>query len=151
MTTAEARPTDDPAVQPALAAIHHVGITVTDLEASAVWYERVFGFRRQFQVQHFGSDAGGYTIVLGPPDSSFTLGLDHHPANPGDGFDATRTGLDHLSFAVASVEALHAWVAHLHSQDVPNSGVYDMDGFPVSLVTFCDPDGVQLELIASHG
>ena len=39
--------------------------------------------------------------------------------------------LDHLSFAVASVETLHAWVAHLYSQDVPNSGVYDMEGFSV--------------------
>ncbi len=151
MTTAEARPINDPVVQPALTAIHHAGITVTNVETSAAWYERVLGFRRQFQVGHFRSDAGGYTIVLGPPDSSFTLGVDHHPANPGDGFDATRTGLDHLSFAVTSVEALHAWVAHLHSQGVPNSGVYDMEGFPLSLVTFCDPDGVQLELIATDG
>ncbi|WP_445189915.1 VOC family protein [Pseudonocardia sp. Cha107L01] len=56
----------------------------------------------------------------------------------------------HLSFQVASVDALHAWVAHLNSQDVTNSGVYPMEGFPLSLVTFRDPDGVQLELIAFH-
>jgi glyoxylase I family protein len=36
------------------------------------------------------------------------------------------------------------------SQDVPNSGVYPMESFPLSLVTFRDPDGVQLELIAFH-
>jgi hypothetical protein len=41
-------------------------------------------------------------------------------------------------------------VAHLNSQDVTNSGVYPMEGFPLSLVTFRDPDGVQLELIAFH-
>lgn len=150
MTTIEATPTSDPAVQPALTAIHHVGITVTDVEASAAWYERVLGFRRQFEERHYRSDAGGYTIVLGPPDSSFSLGVDHHPANAGDGFDPTRTGLDHLSFQVASVEVLHAWVAHLHGQGVPNSGAYAMEGFPLSLVTFCDLDGVQLELIAFH-
>ncbi|HEY0576587.1 MAG TPA: VOC family protein [Pseudonocardia sp.] len=136
--------------KPTLTAIHHVGVTVTDAEASAAWYERVLGFQRQFEERHFRSDAGGYTIVLGPPDSSFSMGVDHHPGNAGDNFDPTRTGLDHLSFQVASVDALHAWVAHLESQDVPNSGVYPMEGFPLSLVTFRDPDGVQLELIAFH-
>jgi glyoxylase I family protein len=150
MTSIDTTPTPDTAVQPALTAIHHVGITVTDAETSAAWYERVLGFHRQFEERHYRSDAGGYTIVLGPPDSSFSLGVDHHPANSGDSFDATRTGLDHLSFQVASVDALHAWVGHLNSQDVPNSGVYPMEGFPLSLVTFRDPDGVQLELIAFH-
>jgi glyoxylase I family protein len=29
--------------------------------------------------------------------------------------------------------------------------VYPMPEFPLSLVTFCDPDGVQLEFIAFHG
>jgi glyoxylase I family protein len=150
MTTIETKPTPDPTVQPALTAIHHVGVTVTDAEASAAWYERVLGFQRQFEERHYRSDAGGYTIVLGPPDSSFSLGVDHHPTNSGDNFDPTRTGLDHLSFQVASVDALHAWVAHLENQRVPNSGVYPMEGFPLSLVTFRDPDGVQLELIAFH-
>jgi glyoxylase I family protein len=150
MTSIETKPTSDTAVRPALTAIHHVGVTVTDAEASAAWYVRVLGFQRQFEERHYRSDAGGYTIVLGPPDSSFSLGVDHHPANAGDNFDPTRTGLDHLSFHVASVDALHIWVAHLTGQGVPNSGVYPMEGFPLSLVTFRDPDGVQLELIAFH-
>ena len=150
MTTSETKATSDPTVQPALTAIHHVGITVTDVEASAAWYERVLGFQHQFEERHYRSDASGYTIVLGPPDSSFSIGLDHHPANSGDAFDPTRTGLNHLSFQVASVDSLHAWVANLEGQGRPNSGVYPMEGFPLSLVTFCDPDGVQLELIAFH-
>jgi catechol 2,3-dioxygenase-like lactoylglutathione lyase family enzyme len=150
MTSIETKPTPDAAVRPALTAIHHVGITVTDAEASAAWYERVLGFQRRFEERHFRSDAGGYTIVLGPLDSSFSLGVDHHPANCGDNFDPTRTGLDHLSFQAGSVDALRAWVAHLEGQGVANSGVYSMEDFPVSLVTFRDPDGVQLELIALH-
>lgn len=150
MTTSETKATSDPTVQPALTAIHHVGITVTDVEASAAWYERVLGFQHQFEEQHYRSDAGGYTIVLGPSGSSFSIGVDHHPANSGDAFDPTRTGLDHLSFQVASVDSLQAWVTHLEGQGIPNSGVYLMEGFPLSLVTFCDPDGVQLELIAFH-
>lgn len=150
MTTSETTATSDITRRSALTAIHHVGITVTNAEVSATWYEQVLGFQRQFKEQHYRSDAGGYTIVLSPPDSSFSIGVDHHPGNSGDNFDPTRTGLDHLSFQVPSVDSLHAWVTHLNRQAIPNSGVYPMDGFPLSLVTFCDPDGVQLELIAFH-
>jgi glyoxylase I family protein len=151
MTPTETAPAAKATVRPTLTGIHHIGITVTDVEASAAWYERVLGLGRLFQVRHYRSEANGYTIVLGPPDVSFSLGFDHHPANTGDGFDPTRTGLDHLSFQVESVDALHAWVTHLEGQGVPNSGVYPMPEFPLSLVTFCDPDGVQLEFIAFHG
>lgn len=150
MTTTETAPAAEATVRPTVTAIHHIGITVTDVEASAAWYERVLGLGRLFHVGHYRSEANGYTIVLGPPDESFSLGVDHHPRNAGDGFDPTRTGLDHLSFRVDSVNALDSWVTHLQSQGVPNSGVYPMPGFPLSLVTFRDPDGVQLELIAFH-
>jgi catechol 2,3-dioxygenase-like lactoylglutathione lyase family enzyme len=150
MTSTKSEATVARADHPSLAAIHHVGITATDVEASADWYERVLGFRRQFAERHYRSDAGGYTLVLAPPGAPFSIGVDHHPANSGSGFDPTRTGLDHLSFQVASIESLHRWVSHLNQQQVPNSGVYPMEGFPISLVTFCDPDGVQLELIAFH-
>lgn len=81
---------------------------------------------------------------------SFSVGLDHHPANPGEGFDCTRTGLDHLCFKVAAVDDLHAWATHLDAVGVAHSGVYAMEGFPISLVTFLDPDGIQLELLAVH-
>jgi catechol 2,3-dioxygenase-like lactoylglutathione lyase family enzyme len=150
MAPTEMAPATAATVRPTLTAIHHVGITATDVEASAAWYERVLGLGRLFEERHYRSEANGYTIVLGPPDGSFSMGLDHHPANAGDGIDPTRTGLDHLSFQVESVDALHGWVTHLDSQGVPNSGVYPTEGFPLSLVTFWDPDGVQLELIAFH-
>lgn len=150
MSSTETAPVPAAAARPKLSGIHHIGITVTDVEASAAWYERVLGLDRLFQERHHRSAAAGYTVVLGPPDASFSLGVDHHPANAGDGFDPTRTGLDHLSLQVESVDALHEWVAHLRDLGVSTSGVYPMQGFPLSLVTFCDPDGVQLELIAFH-
>ena len=103
-----------------------------------------------FEERHHQSDRGGYTVVLGPPDLSFSIGVDHHPTNDGQGFDETRTGLDHLSFTTASVDELHAWARHLDAEGVAHSGVYAMDGYPISLVTFRDPDGIQLELLAFH-
>ena len=55
MTTIEPM-TADSAVLPKLTAIHHVGVTVTDVKASAAWYERVLGFRMLFEERHFRSD-----------------------------------------------------------------------------------------------
>jgi len=37
---------------------------------------------------------------------------------------------------------------HLDAEGIENSGVYAMEQMPISLVTFLDPDGIQLELIA---
>jgi catechol 2,3-dioxygenase-like lactoylglutathione lyase family enzyme len=144
--------TDGPAVpdqvRPALTTIHHVGLTVTDAEASAAWYERVLGLQRHFTEPHNGGQGGGYAIVLGTPDRSLSIGLDHHPGNRGEGFDPTRTGLDHVCLQTPSVAELHAWANRLDGMRVEHSGVYAMEGLPISLLTFRDPDGIQLELVA---
>jgi catechol 2,3-dioxygenase-like lactoylglutathione lyase family enzyme len=142
--------TPDASGCPMLAGIQHVGLTVTDVEISAGWYQRVLGLHRQFEEAHRGSDAGGHAVVLGTADMSLNVGLDYHPGNGGEGFDPSRTGLDHVCFHAGSVEDLNVWAAHLDRQGVANSGVYAMDGMPVSLLTFLDPDGIQLELIAFH-
>ncbi|WP_160160999.1 VOC family protein [Actinomadura sp. K4S16] len=149
MTTTEAASAAQP-VRAALVGIQHVGLTVTDVEASAAWYQRVLGLRRQFDEPHHRSDKGGHSIVLGTDDMAFNLGLDHHPGNGGEGFDPVRTGLDHLCLQVASLDQLHAWTARLDAEGVAHSGVYPMEGMPISLLTFRDPDGIQLELIAFH-
>ena len=36
--------------------MHHVGITVRDLEASLAWYERIFGVKPEFVAQGSGPD-----------------------------------------------------------------------------------------------
>jgi glyoxylase I family protein len=116
MALSETAPAAAASVRPTLTGIHHVGITVT--EASAAWYERVLGLGRFFVKRHYRSAANGYTIVLGPPDGSFSLGADHHPGERGDGIDPTRTCLDHVSFQVESIDVLHAWVTHLDTPGV---------------------------------
>ncbi len=149
--TATHRPLSDTTLPSALSGIHHLGLTVTNVKESAAWYQRVLRLEYQFEERHHQSDRGGYTVILGVADGSFSIGMDHHPGNRGEAFDETRTGLDHLSFRVASLADLHAWAAHLDSQAVAHSGVYAMEGFPISLLTFRDPDGIQLELLAFHG
>ena len=101
---------------PAVAGYHHFAPTVSDVEASAQWYERVFGMTRvPVAFPHHGGEKGGYAVVLTEPRSGIVLGLHHHDSNPGQLFDERRTGLDHMSFAVAGRADLDAWASWLDS------------------------------------
>ena len=109
----------DSATAPTVTGYHHFAPTVTDVEASARWYERVFGMTRvPAAFPHHGGEDGGYAVVLMEPRSGIMLGLHHHEANPGQPFDERRTGLDHMSFAVAGRADLGAWASWLDSLGV---------------------------------
>ena len=54
--------------RPPMAGIHHVSPTVTDVEASAAWYQRVLGLERiPPRFPHFGNEETGYAVVLADP------------------------------------------------------------------------------------
>jgi glyoxylase I family protein len=67
-----------------------------------------------------------------------------HPGG-GDPFDFTKTGLDHVSFTVDSLEELSAWEKKLDDLGIPYSPPADAAGFGLAL-NFKDPDGIALEL-----
>ena len=62
--------------------LHHVAVTVTDMDASIAWYKDLFGFEELVRDEHSGG-SGGYAVVLGPPDWSMFVVLNHHPTNGG--------------------------------------------------------------------
>jgi glyoxylase I family protein len=131
---------------PALGGLHHIGLTVTDIEASEAWYTRVLGLSGAFVEPHNGGT--GYAVVLHRPDSGLFLGLDKHHTNEGERFEESRTGLDHVAFQVAERSELDAWVAHLDRHGVRHSGIAEFsEPFPFAVLVFRDPDNIQLELI----
>jgi glyoxylase I family protein len=138
----------DPAPGPAISGVHHFSPTVSDVEVSAQWYERVFGMNRvPVAFPHYGDETGGYGVLLLDPRSGVAIGLHHHEVNPGQPFHESRTGLDHISFGVAERDHLHAWASWLDSIGIANSGVINTDNpLPYSVVVFRDPDNIQLEL-----
>jgi glyoxylase I family protein len=138
----------EPGETPAVTGYHHFAPTVSDVEASAQWYERVFGMTRvPVTFPHHGGKKAGYAVVLTEPRSGVTLGLHYHETNPGESFDESRTGLDHMAFGVGSRADLETWASWLDSLGIENSGVVDTgDPVPYSVVVFRDPDNVQLEL-----
>src|SRR5436189_344795 len=95
-----------------LSGIHHVSVTVTDIEASVAWYREVLGFSVLVEDGCRGGTPG-YGIVLGPPDWSFCVTLHAQPANEHQVPTGSRTALDHVSFRVANRFRLEAWADRL--------------------------------------
>ena len=129
---------------PAVTAMHHVCLTVTDQGVSERWYGQVLGLHRVMVEAH---PDGGNSVVLTRPGLQFFLGIAHHPTGDGTPFAEQRTGLDHLSFAVRERPDLDAWQAHLDACGVPHSGITERtEPFPYALIVFRDPDHIQLEV-----
>ena len=127
--------------------IHHLGLTVRDVDASAAWYEEVLGFRR---VGEFRAPGGARRKVFLRHDGwQARLGLTQHRHGSQDAFDETRAGLDHLAFAVADHEELEAWAARLADAAVVHSPIAAANSVPgAAVLVFRDPDNIQLELFA---
>ena len=130
----------------------HVRLTVTDVARSRAFYDTVFGFPVAYEVPPDADDAtraglaflyGG--VIYAVPGGGL-LGL--RPVAPeGDRFDEDRVGLDHLSFALGSLDALQDAVRVLDEAGVAHSGVKDIG--IASILEFRDPDGIALELVAA--
>ncbi|HUR14247.1 MAG TPA: VOC family protein [Mycobacteriales bacterium] len=135
------------------ARMHHVALTVRDLEASRDWYEQVFGLKYVMDAPH----EGGFAQLLAAEDFSLVIVLHRHDAHAGDTFLESRTGLDHLGLAVPTRDDLVAWQAHLESHGVARAEAADRpltqsaiaDESYGSVLVFRDPDNIQLELFAA--
>jgi glyoxylase I family protein len=129
----------------AIRGVHHFGLTVRDLDASAAWYERVLGFHR---AGAFDDPAGARHKVFLRHDALATrLGLVQHRAGDDSLFDETRVGLDHFAFAVDTLEDLQAWAEHLDGFAVVHSAIAPSNSIPgAHVLVFRDPDNIQLEL-----
>jgi glyoxylase I family protein len=132
--------------------LHHIALTVTDMDASVSWYERVFGLSSRMEVPH----EGGVGKVLSDDEQQLIFVLHQHDGNELERFAETRTGLDHVGLRVTDRSALEAWQAHLESNSVARSRAADrpLTQSPIadepygSVLVFRDPDNIQLELVA---
>jgi glyoxylase I family protein len=132
--------------------LHHLAITVTDLDASVRWYESVFDVHPILDIPHLG----GVGRILAGTDRQLMIALHRHDANDGGLFTETATGLDHGGFAVPTRRDLELWQEHLESNGVVRADTADkpLTQSPIadepyaSVLVFRDPDNIQLELFA---
>ena len=130
-------------------AFAHVRLTVTDIDRSRAFYDDVFGLPVAVQMPADADEEtrkqywflfGGIIYQLG--DS--LLGL--RPVSDEE-FNENRTGLDHVSFAVASRDELDSAATSLDGLGVSHGGVKDIGaGY---ILEFRDPDNIALELFAA--
>jgi glyoxylase I family protein len=125
---------------PSFDKVSHISFSVTDADATAAWWKRVFGF---VDLDTTKSDTWHAVLLLHPPTATI-IEMQQHDANAGERFDPARTGFDHLGLKVGSVEALEEWQAHLEREGVTFTPIVHREYGAV--LTFKDPDGIQLEL-----
>jgi glyoxylase I family protein len=131
-----------------ISGIHHVGLTVRDVDASAAWYERVLEFTRVGRYE--SPDGARRKVFLNHDRLGIRLGLTQHRDVSRDDFDETRVGLDHLAFAVHDRRDLESWATRLEVESVACSPIAPANSIPEAFVlVFRDPDNIQLELFAA--
>ena len=129
---------------PKFPAIAHVALTVSDLDRSRKWYQRLFGSDPVLD----GDTGPFHQVVWSVSGALVAINWfpDLHSSEP---FDERRPGLDHLAFACSSRSELEAWERRLNELDVPNGGV--VDASYGSVLSFRDPDNIALEFFSSLG
>jgi glyoxylase I family protein len=125
---------------PGFTDVSHISLSVRDAEKTASWWKEVFGLRELIRLDH---EEGWHGVLLELTEA-IALEFQQHDVNGGEEFDPARTGFDHLGLAVDSRDVLVAWQAHFESLGVVHTPVVDREYG--SVLTFKDPDRIQLEL-----
>jgi len=125
---------------PAFPTITHVALTVSDLDRSVPWYERLFDAKPVLD-----EDTGPFRHVVWAVGSTL-VGLHQFPDPLRENFDERRPGLDHLAFACANRGELEEWQSRLDELGIAHGGI--VDASYGSGLSFRDPDNIALEFFA---
>lgn len=128
---------------PAITGRTEITLSVRDVDVSAGWYRRLLEMDQTYD--HTSDDGRMRYVCLVEPKTDFVLCLVGHAENTGNEFSEFRTGLDHLEFLVGQRSDLAGWATRLDEMGVKHSGVKDPDYTPNAMLTFRDPDNIQLE------
>jgi glyoxylase I family protein len=128
---------------PDFPALHHVAVTVSDLDRSRQWYSALFGAQPVLD-----ENTGPWHHVVWLLNGTL-FGIHLHPSGSSEPFEEFRPGLDHVGFNCASRAELEQWQTHLESLDITHGGIVDANYG--SGLSFRDPDNIALEFFAPPG
>lgn len=130
----------------------HVRLTVTDIARSKSFYDRIFGWPIAVDASDKIGESGienspekfyGGIIYQTPQGTLFGL----RPVGK-ESFDSEHTGLDHVSFAVASRADLDRAATNLTQEGIEHGQVTDLADVGIAILSFQDPDNINVELTA---
>lgn len=120
--------------------VHHITLSVTDLERSTQWYCDVLHCTA---VGERATETFRRRLLRLP--SGLVLGLTQHAETPAsDRFDQRRVGLDHLSVAVRDAQDVADWAADADSRGIDHDPLVSAPSG--TLVVCYDPDGIPVEV-----
>jgi catechol-2,3-dioxygenase len=126
---------------PEFPAITHVAVTVSDLDRSRPWYQRLLGADPVLD-----EDTGPFHHVVWLLGGTL-LGIHQHTSpSSAEPFDELRPGLDHIAFACANRSELEGWEGRLNELGIAHGGI--VDAHYGSGLSFRDPDNIALEFFA---
>src|SRR5580700_7604264 len=98
-------------------AFNHYALTVSNLQRSIEWYERLF------ESPPVVIDEANFRAALWF-EPMFAIHENQHQLE-GDVFDEFRIGLDHIAFGCASREELESWPARLDALGIEHGEILD--------------------------
>jgi glyoxylase I family protein len=122
--------------------VHHIRLIVTDPVRSRDFYTSLLNFTVAAELPP------GFVLTDGHILLGVTPPWDMSQAIENDRFSPHRVGLDHLSFAVADRAELEKAAALFAEHGVEHGEVRDLPAFGITILSFSDPDGIQVELTA---
>ena len=125
-----------------ISGVHHIRLIVNDPIRSRDFYTSLLNFTVAAELPP------GFVLTDGNMLLGITPPWDVSQAPPNDRFSPHRVGLDHLSFDVANRSELHKAAALFEEHGVEHGEVRDLPAFGITILSFSDPDGIQLELTA---
>ncbi len=130
---------------PQFRGLHHVALTVNDLDVSRPWYRALFDADPVMD-----EDTGSFHHVVWLFGDGTVFGIHQH-AKPSSAepFDELRPGLDHVGFNCADRGELKEWESRLNDLGYAHGGIVEAP-YGAGL-SFRDPDNNALEFFVLGG
>ena len=121
--------------------LEHVNLTTSDLERSIAFYTALFGWTVRWRGEATGEESTVPAAHVGD-DRCYVAIFESENAGRAP-FDYERSGLNHMGFVVDDLEATRARALALGA-----TIHFEPDYAPGRRFYVCDPDGIELELVA---